>query len=60
MFDSDFVEDPMLPSPNQLRYKILVKNKKLRSPQTPLPTTKQKVRMSTLSVFCTHKLTLNL
>ena len=41
MFDSDFSEDPILPSPNQLKYKILVKNKKLRSPQTPLPTTKQ-------------------
>ena len=30
MFESDFSLNPMLPSPNQLKYKILVKNKKLR------------------------------
>ncbi|XP_041369675.1 1-phosphatidylinositol 4,5-bisphosphate phosphodiesterase epsilon-1-like [Gigantopelta aegis] len=30
LFDSDFVEDPQLPSPNQLKYRILIKNKKLR------------------------------
>ena len=43
LFETDFQEIPMLPSPNQLKYKILVKNKKLRSPQTPQPM-KQKVR----------------
>jgi phosphatidylinositol phospholipase C epsilon len=37
MFESDLGEDPILPSPNQLKYKILVKNKKLQSPQTPVP-----------------------
>jgi len=31
MFDSDFMDDPCLPSPNQLKYKILIKNKKLQS-----------------------------
>ncbi|CAL1528797.1 unnamed protein product, partial [Lymnaea stagnalis] len=30
LFDSDFVDDPQLPSPNQLKYKILIKNKKLK------------------------------
>jgi hypothetical protein len=29
MFDTDFNEDPSLPSPNQLKYKILIKNKKI-------------------------------
>ena len=35
LFDSDFTEDPRLPSPNQLRHKILIKNKKLRAPLIP-------------------------
>lgn len=30
LFDSDLVEDPLLPSPNQLKYKILIKNKKIQ------------------------------
>lgn len=29
LFDSDFTDDPVLPSPNQLKYKILIKNKKI-------------------------------
>ncbi|XP_015590026.1 1-phosphatidylinositol 4,5-bisphosphate phosphodiesterase epsilon-1 isoform X2 [Cephus cinctus] len=29
LFDTDFGEDPQLPSPSQLRYRILIKNKKL-------------------------------
>ena len=29
LFDSDWWEDVQLPSPNQLRYKILIKNKKI-------------------------------
>lgn len=29
LYDSDFGEDPQLPSPSQLRYRILIKNKKL-------------------------------
>ncbi|KAH3786899.1 hypothetical protein DPMN_165014, partial [Dreissena polymorpha] len=29
LFDSDFTDDPLLPSPNQLKYKILIKNKKI-------------------------------
>ena len=44
MFESDFVEDPVLPSPNMLMYKILVKNKKLCMPDTPV-TAKQKVSL---------------
>jgi len=29
LFDSDFTDDPVLPSPNQLKHKILIKNKKI-------------------------------
>ncbi|CAK9829884.1 1-phosphatidylinositol 4,5-bisphosphate phosphodiesterase epsilon-1 [Anthophora retusa] len=29
LFETDFSEDPQLPSPSQLRYRILIKNKKL-------------------------------
>lgn len=29
LFDSDYSEEPMLPSPHQLKHKILIKNKKL-------------------------------
>ena len=39
MFDSDFLEDVYLPSPNQLKYKILIKNKKLQ----PRQSSKQRV-----------------
>ncbi|KAK3593089.1 hypothetical protein CHS0354_038127 [Potamilus streckersoni] len=35
LFDSDFTEDPQLPSPNQLKYKILIKNKKAREHLDP-------------------------
>lgn len=30
MFDGDLAEEPLLPSPNQLKYKILIKNKKIQ------------------------------
>lgn len=32
LFDTDLIDDPLLPSPNQLKYKILIKNKKLYKP----------------------------
>ncbi|CAN8024093.1 unnamed protein product [Ixodes persulcatus] len=35
LFESDYLDDPHLPSPNQLKYKVLIKNKKLRAPLTP-------------------------
>ena len=35
LFESDFTEDPVLPSPNQLKYKILIKNKKIHHNSTP-------------------------
>ncbi|CAL1293730.1 unnamed protein product [Larinioides sclopetarius] len=39
LFDSDFGDDPQLPSPNQLQYRVLIKNKKMRVAITPaLPT----------------------
>lgn len=37
LYDTDFGEDPQLPSPSQLRHKILIKNKKLVvDPTAPL------------------------
>ncbi|NWW54253.1 PLCE1 phosphodiesterase, partial [Pedionomus torquatus] len=42
LFESDFSDDPMLPSPGQLRRKILLKNKKLKAHQTPVDILKQK------------------
>uniref|UniRef100_A0ABM5G191 Phosphoinositide phospholipase C n=1 Tax=Pogona vitticeps TaxID=103695 RepID=A0ABM5G191_9SAUR len=42
LFESDFSDDPMLPSPYQLRRKILLKNKKLKAHQTPVDILKQK------------------
>lgn len=44
LFESDFSDDPMLPSPGQLRRKILLKNKKLKAHQTPVDILKQKVK----------------
>uniref|UniRef100_A0A8B9ZHE6 Phosphoinositide phospholipase C n=1 Tax=Anas platyrhynchos TaxID=8839 RepID=A0A8B9ZHE6_ANAPL len=42
LFESDFSDDPMLPSPGQLKRKILLKNKKLKAHQTPVDILKQK------------------
>ncbi|XP_042312771.1 1-phosphatidylinositol 4,5-bisphosphate phosphodiesterase epsilon-1 isoform X2 [Sceloporus undulatus] len=42
LFETDFSDDPMLPSPHQLRRKILLKNKKLKAHQTPVDILKQK------------------
>lgn len=35
LFESDYSDDPVLPSPNQLKYRILIKNKKLRGHSIP-------------------------
>ncbi|KAL3193090.1 hypothetical protein MRX96_058588 [Rhipicephalus microplus] len=35
LFSNDVCDEARLPSPNQLRYKVLIKNKKLRPPLTP-------------------------
>lgn len=29
LFEADYSDEPMLPSPEQLKYRILIKNKKL-------------------------------
>lgn len=29
LFDTDFSDDPVLPSPAQLKYRVIIKNKKL-------------------------------
>ncbi|XP_054454527.1 1-phosphatidylinositol 4,5-bisphosphate phosphodiesterase epsilon-1 isoform X2 [Anoplopoma fimbria] len=42
LFESDFSDDPHLPSPLQLRGKILLKNKKLKAHQAPVDILKQK------------------
>uniref|UniRef100_A0A8C7R732 Phosphoinositide phospholipase C n=1 Tax=Oncorhynchus mykiss TaxID=8022 RepID=A0A8C7R732_ONCMY len=49
LFESDFSDDPLLPSPLQLKGKILLKNKKLTAHQAPVDILKQKVR---LQWFC--------
>lgn len=43
LFESDFSDDPHLPSPVQLRGRILLKNKKLKAHQAPVDLLKQKV-----------------
>ena len=48
--DDDMSDEPILPSPNQLKHKILIKNKKNVEPDTPLPT-KQKVGVECLDLF---------
>lgn len=35
LFESDYSDEPVLPSPNQLKYRILIKNKKLRGHSIP-------------------------
>ncbi|XP_076856802.1 1-phosphatidylinositol 4,5-bisphosphate phosphodiesterase epsilon-1 isoform X2 [Brachyhypopomus gauderio] len=42
LFESDFSDEPLLPSPLQLRGKILLKNKKLKAHQAPVDILKQK------------------
>ncbi|XP_012413090.1 1-phosphatidylinositol 4,5-bisphosphate phosphodiesterase epsilon-1 [Trichechus manatus latirostris] len=42
LFESDFSDEPMLPSADQLRRKVLLKNKKLKAHQTPVDILKQK------------------
>lgn len=43
LFESDFSDDPHLPSPLQLQGRILLKNKKLKAHQAPVDILKQKV-----------------
>ncbi|KAM9837938.1 1-phosphatidylinositol 4,5-bisphosphate phosphodiesterase epsilon-1 [Aulostomus maculatus] len=42
LFESDFSDDPHLPSPLQLKGRILLKNKKLKAHQAPVDILKQK------------------
>ncbi|MGH0117316.1 UNVERIFIED_CONTAM: hypothetical protein FKN15_013839, partial [Acipenser sinensis] len=42
LFESDFSDDPLLPSPQQLKGRILLKNKKLKAHQAPVDILKQK------------------
>lgn len=43
LFESDFSDEPLLPSPLQLKGRILLKNKKLKAHQAPVDILKQKV-----------------
>ena len=52
-FETDFSDEPQLPSPNQLRYRILIKNKKLRAPIAPA--LNMKMRANTLSKSVTGR-----
>lgn len=47
LFESDFADEPLLPTPLQLRGKILLKNKKLKAHQAPVDILKQKVEGAT-------------
>uniref|UniRef100_UPI003590261E 1-phosphatidylinositol 4,5-bisphosphate phosphodiesterase epsilon-1 isoform X2 n=1 Tax=Myxine glutinosa TaxID=7769 RepID=UPI003590261E len=42
LFESDFSDNPMLPSPWQLRHKILLKSRKLKAHRMPVDMLKQK------------------
>jgi phosphatidylinositol phospholipase C epsilon len=53
LFESDYSDQPELPSPNQLKYRILIKNKKLRAPLTPA--LNMKMRANTLSKSITGR-----
>ncbi|RWS26337.1 1-phosphatidylinositol-4:5-bisphosphate phosphodiesterase epsilon-1-like protein, partial [Leptotrombidium deliense] len=53
LFEADFSDEPQLPSPNQLRYRILIKNKKLRAPL--VPTVQLKVKNIAAAKFQTHR-----
>ncbi|KAJ7987722.1 hypothetical protein DPEC_G00329440 [Dallia pectoralis] len=44
LLENDFSDDPLLPSPLQLKGKILLKNKKLKAHQAPVDIIKQKAR----------------
>ncbi len=46
----DFTSEPVLPSPNQLRYKIIIKNKKLRRPAIPVAAHSQQVAAAATSL----------
>ncbi|XP_071477015.1 uncharacterized protein [Diadema antillarum] len=43
LFESDYSSNPRLPSPEQLKHKILIKNKKLKAHQAPVDLLKHRV-----------------
>ncbi|XP_035226303.1 1-phosphatidylinositol 4,5-bisphosphate phosphodiesterase epsilon-1-like isoform X2 [Stegodyphus dumicola] len=46
LFESDYGDEPQLPSPNQLRYRVLIKNKKMRVSITPALPTKTRGKLN--------------
>ena len=52
-FEADFSDEPHLPTPNQLKYRIIIKNKKLRAPI--LPTILLKSKQTNGAKFTPHR-----
>lgn len=46
LFETDYADEPQLPSPNQLKYRILIKNKKLRAPLHTSVNLKMRINLS--------------
>lgn len=46
LFDTDYADDPRLPTPNQLKYRILIKNKKLRAPSIYMSSVKMRMNLA--------------
>ncbi|PVD29971.1 hypothetical protein C0Q70_09232 [Pomacea canaliculata] len=59
LFESDFAEDPQLPSPAQLKYCILIKNKKLREPENPQALKKVTTQSRTSSIPSSETTSMN-
>lgn len=49
LFDADFTDDPCLPSPSQLKNKILIKNKKMHAEIIPNPPVHQSTAVQSSS-----------
>jgi hypothetical protein len=59
LFEGDMQEEPLLPSTNQLKYKILIKNKKIQKQQTssPFASSQQKIQEpSTPAPIAKHRI----
>lgn len=49
LFETDLQEEPLLPSPNQLKYKILIKNKKIHKQANQMVTSQQTLPQAPLT-----------
>lgn len=55
LFEADFTDDPHLPSPNQLKYRILIKNKKLRAPIPTIISSAGRGKLASNSKLTPHR-----